>query len=135
MPSNPAPRVAVLVAAMCLVGVAHAAEYTNTKPLLIQAIDAPDGRIQGKIVGPIADMFRETTKSSAPLMAEVTTIKSFKQEGCKRLNLRLKQANVMTKDGKPTEFAVDYGINLCRDGSPPVEGMDMEQVGKALRNR
>ena len=110
----------------------HAAEYTSAKPLLMQAIDAPDGRVEGELVGPIADKFRETTKSTAPLMAEVTTIKSFKQEGCKRLNLRLKQANVMTKEGKPVEFAVDYGINLCRDGSPPTEGMDMEKVGKAL---
>jgi hypothetical protein len=117
---------------MCLVGTVHAAEYTSAKPLLMQAIDAPDGRVEGELVGPIADKFRETTKSTAPLMAEVTTIKSFKQEGCKRLNLRLKQANVMTKEGKPVEFAVDYGINLCRDGSPPTEGMDLEKIGKAL---
>jgi hypothetical protein len=47
----------------------------------------------------------------------------------------LKQANVMTKEGKPVEFAVDYGINLCRDGSPPTEGMDLEQIGKALGRR
>jgi hypothetical protein len=117
---------------MCLVGTVHAAEYTSAKLLLMQAIDAPDGRVEGELVGPIADKFRETTKSTAPLMAEVTTIKSFKQEGCKRLNLRLKQANVMTKEGKPVEFAVDYGINLCRDGSPPTEGMDLEKIGKAL---
>lgn len=122
----------VTVVAMVLIPITHAAEYTSAKPLLLQAIDAPDGRAQGEIVGPIADKFRETTKSSAPVMAEVTTLKSFKQEGCKRLNMRLKQANVMTKEGKPVEFAVDYGINLCRDGSPPTEGMDLEQIGKAL---
>jgi hypothetical protein len=122
----------VMVVAMVLIPITHAAEYTRAKPLLLQAIDAPDGRVEGELVGPIADKFRETTKSTAPLMAEVTTIKSFKQEGCKRLNLRLKQANVMTKEGKPVEFAVDYGINLCRDGSPPTEGMDLEKIGKAL---
>jgi hypothetical protein len=125
-------RIAALAATLCLACTVHAAEYTSAKPLLLQAIDAPDGRVEGELVGPIADKFRETTKSTAPLMAEVTTIKSFKQEGCKRLNLRLKQANVMTKEGKPVEFAVDYGINLCRDGSPPTEGMDLEKVGKAL---
>ena len=122
----------VTVVSIVLMPVTHAAEYTSAKPLLLQAIDAPDGRAQGEIVGPIADKFRETTKSSAPVMAEANTIKSFKQEGCKRLNLRLKQANVMTKEGKPVEFAVDYGINLCRDGNPPTEGMDLEKVGKAL---
>lgn len=117
---------------MVLIPITHAAEYTSAKPLLLQAIDAPDGRAQGEIVGPIADKFRETTKSNAPVMVEVTTLKSFKQEGCKRLNVRMKQADVPTKDGGKTEFAVDYGINLCRDGSPPTEGMDLEQVGKAL---
>ncbi|MEO1767663.1 hypothetical protein [Thiobacter aerophilum] len=113
-----------MAAAICLAGSAHAAEYTSAKPLLLQAIDAPDGRAQGEIVGPIADKFRETTKSSAPVMAEVTTIKSFKQEGCKRLNVRLTQANVPTKDGKLVEFAVNYELNLCRDGSPPTEGVN-----------
>jgi hypothetical protein len=121
-----------MMVAMALMPITRAAEYTSAKPLLLQAIDAPDGRAQGEIVGPIADKFRETTKSTAPVMAEVTTIKSFKQDGCKRINLRLKQANVMTKEGKPVEFIVDYGINLCRDGSPPTEGMDLEEVGKAL---
>ncbi|TXF13562.1 hypothetical protein [Pelomicrobium methylotrophicum] len=111
----------VTVVAMVLMPITHAAEYTSAKPLLLQAIDAPDGRAQGEIVGPIADKFRETTKSSAPVMAEVTTLKSFKQEGCKRLNLRLSQAGVPTKDRGTTEFVVNYGINLCRDGSPPIE--------------
>ncbi|WP_141056319.1 hypothetical protein [Tepidiphilus succinatimandens] len=122
----------VTVVAMVLIPITHAAEYTSAKPLLLQAIDAPDGRAQGEIVGPIADKFRETTKSSAPVMAEVTTIKSFKQEGCKRLNVRLTQANVPTKDGQTIDFAIDYGINLCRDGSPPTEGMDLEKVGEVL---
>lgn len=122
----------VPVVAMVLIPITHAAEYTSAKALLLQAIDAPDGRAQGEIVGPIADKFRETTKSSAPVMAEVTTIKSFKQEGCKRLNMRLKQANVPTKDGKLAEFAVNYELNLCRDGSPPTEGMDLEKAGRVL---
>ncbi|WP_126448350.1 hypothetical protein [Sulfuricystis multivorans] len=125
----------IIIAAVTLfswVPTAIADQYTNTKDLLVQAIDAPDGRAQGEIVGPIEDKFRETTKSSAPVIAEVTTLKSFKQEGCKRLNLKLSQANVPTKDGGMTEFAVNYGINLCRDGSPPTEGMDLEQIGKAL---
>ena len=44
----------------------------------------------------------------------------------------LKQANVPTKKGKLTELAVNYGLNLCRDGSAPIEGMDLGNVGKAL---
>lgn len=108
------------------------AEYWSPKAAMIEAIDAPGGRATGVLRGPIADQFVMTTKSTSPVEIEVTTIKSFKQEGCKRLNVRLKQANVPTKDGKTTDFGIDYGINLCRDGSPPTEGMDLEEVGKVL---
>lgn len=109
-----------------------AKEYYGAKEAMIEAIDAKDGKASGVLKGEIADRFAETTRSSSPVIIEVSTIKSFKQEGCKRLNMRLKQANVPTKDGKTAEFAIDYGINLCRDGSPPTEGMDLEKVGKAL---
>jgi hypothetical protein len=109
-----------------------ATEYTSVKPVMLEALDAPGGTANGILVGPIADKFSATTASAAPVVVEVTTLKSFKQEGCKRLNVRLKQANVPTKEGKLTEFAVNYGLNLCRDGNAPIEGMDLGNVGKAL---
>lgn len=99
----------------------QAAEFASTKPLLLRAIDAPDGRAGGTITGQIADKFRQTTGSAAPVIAEVTTLKAFKQEGCKRLNLRVSQVDVPTKEGKLVPFGIDYGINLCRDGRPPVD--------------
>ena len=111
---------------------ASAAEYASVGQLMLQALDAPGGTAHGVIVGPVAKKFRDTTGSVAPVMAEVTTLKSFRQEGCKRLNVRLKQANVPTTDGKLTEFGFDYGLNLCRDGSPPTEGMDLEKAGRVL---
>lgn len=125
----------VSLVAMALSHIIHAADYTAIKPILVQAIDAPDGKASGVIAGPIAEKFRAITGSSDAVVVEVTTLKSFKQEGCKRLNVRLKQANVPTKDGKTTVFAIDYGINLCRDGSPPTEGIDLESLGAALRSR
>lgn len=112
-----------------------APEYWSPKNAMIEAIDAPGGRVSGILRGPIADQFAATTKSVSPVEIEVTTLKAFKQEGCKRLNVVLKQANVPTKDGKTTDFAMAYGINLCRDGSPPTEGMDLEQLGKILRQQ
>lgn len=111
---------------------AGAAEYGGVKQLMLEAIDAPGGTARGVIVGPIAGKFGVTTGSVAPILAEVSTLKSFKQEGCKRLNVRLKQGNVPTKDGRLADFGVAYGLNLCRDGSPPTEGLDLEQVGKTL---
>ena len=114
---------------------AIAAEYSNLKLAMLEAIDAPGGMVTGTVIGHVADKFASTTGSRSPVMVEVTTLKSFQQDGCKRLNVRLKQANVQAKDGKSAEVEIDYGVNLCRDGSPPTEGMDLEQVGKVLRDQ
>ena len=78
---------------------------------------------------------KRTTGSSAPILAEVSTIKSFKQEGCKRLNVRLTQSGVATSEGKTADFGVDYGLTFVGDGSPPTEGMDLEQAGKVLERQ
>lgn len=123
----------VAAVSMAFMPTTHAVEYTSAKPLLLQAIDTPDGRAQGEIVGPMADKFRLTTKSSASVIATVTTIKSFKQDGCKRLQLVLRQAGVQTTSGTLAAFEPTYTLNLCRDGSPPTEGMDLDAVGKALQ--
>lgn len=124
--------VAILCAIMTSQVVA-ATVYWSPKAAMLEAIDSPSGRVQGILRGAIADQFASITKSTSPVEIEVTTIKKFKQDGCRRLNVRLKQANVQTKDGKTTDYGIDYGINLCRDGSPPIEGMDLEEVGNALR--
>jgi hypothetical protein len=116
----------------CVATLAKAAQYDSPKALLMQAIDAPDGKASGEIVGPVAERFRQATGSSAPVLADVSTIKSFQQEGCKRLQLRLRQDGVTGKDGKQGEVVFSYDLNLCRDGTPPTEGMDLEKVGKVL---
>lgn len=107
-------------------------EYRSVQPLLFQALDDPNSTIHGEVIGPIAEKISAATKSTAPVTATVTTLKQFKQEGCSRLNLHLQQANVMTTDGKLVDFAVDYGLNLCKDGSPPVEAMDLGKVAPML---
>jgi len=95
------------------------ATYPNIKPLLIEAIDAPDGKSEGVVTGPLAGFFRQTTGSQQPVIATVTTVASFDQPGCKRLNLHLKQAGVQTISGEKKDFDVNYGFNLCRDGNAP----------------
>lgn len=127
--------IACAAALACVATLAKAAQYDSPKALLIQAIDAPDGKASGEIVGPVAERFRQATGSSAPVLADVSTIKSFQQEGCKRLQLRLRQGGVTGKDGKQGEVVFSYDLNLCRDGTPPTEGMDLGRVSEVLRSR
>ena len=107
-------------------------QYASTKPLLLQALDEPSATIQGEMTGPIADKFKATTKSDSPVIVTVTTIKQFKQPGCSRLNLHFQQANVMDTSGKPRDIAVNIGINYCKNGDPPTEGMDLGKVAPLL---
>ena len=109
-----------------------AMDYTSVKQLMVRAIDAPDGKARGFILGSIAEKFKKTTGSSGRVSAEVSTIKSFSREGCKRLNVRLTQSDVPTAEGQTADFVVDYGLNMCRDGSPPTEGMDLEKASRVL---
>ena len=120
------------IAIMAMSACAFASEYTSVKQLMVRAIDAPDGKASGFVLGQIADKFQRSTGSSARVKADVTTIKSFQQEGCKRLNVRITQRGVPTSDGKSVDFGIDYGLNMCRDGSPPTEGMDLEQASSVL---
>lgn len=100
---------------------------TTVKQLLMMAIDAPDGKASGVLTDAVADKFRETTGSPLPVLVEVSTLKHFRQEGCRRLSLSIRQEGA----GKG-QFGINYGINLCRDGSPPTEGVDLEQASRIL---
>jgi len=102
--------------------VAEMMEYTRIKPLLLQAIDAPDGRARGILKGEVASFFRRTTQSDRPLVATVTTVGEFSQPDCKRLNLHLSQQGVRTVSGDRKAFDAAYGINFCRDGDVPQIG-------------
>lgn len=123
---------ATFITIMAVSAYASPLEYTSVKQLMVRAIDAAEGKASGFVLGQIADKFQRSTGSSARVKADVTTIKSFQQEGCKRLNVRLTQSGVPTSDGRLVDFGIDYGLNMCRDGSPPTEGMDLEQAAKVL---
>lgn len=122
-----------LAAGILLGGDALATEYTSVKPLMVAAIDAPDGTAKGTLEGPIAAKMHQVTQSLDPVRVEVTTLKEFKQEGCKRLNVRLIQPNALAKDGRRGDFKADYGINFCRNGSAPTDGMDLGAFSRAVQ--
>jgi hypothetical protein len=120
-------RILITLLFLVLSSLVSAEPSATVKQLLLMAIDAPDGKASGVLTDAIADWFRQATGSPLPILVEITTLKHFRQEGCRRLNLRIQQEGA----GRG-QFGIDYGINLCRDGSPPTEGMDLEQASKFL---
>ena len=120
-------RILITLLLLALSPLAVAKPSATVKQLLLMAIDSPDGRANGVLTDAIADRFRLATGSTLPVLVDVSTLKHFRQEGCRRLNLRIRQEGA----GKG-QFGIDYGINLCRDGSPPTEGMDLEKASQVL---
>ena len=86
----------------------------------------------GELNGPTAEFFKAQTRSSVPVMVQVRTVKKFAEAGCARLQATLAQDAVPTQDGKRIPFVVRYELNLCRDGQPPTEGIDLDATSKAL---
>jgi len=111
---------------------ASAAESYSVKALLMQALSVPDGKASGIVEGKEADAIHAATGASDPLRAEVSTLKRFKQEGCSRLAVKLIQPNTPTKSGAKTDFSLNYELNLCQNGQPPTEGMDLGEISKFL---
>ena len=104
----------------------------DLKQHLIVAIDAPDGRSDGDLSGRMAEFFKGQTRSSAPVRVQVRTSRKFATAGCARLEATLIQDDVPTKDGKRIPLAVRYELNLCRDGQPPSEGIDLDAASRVL---
>jgi hypothetical protein len=91
----------------------------DLRPLLIEAIDAADGASRGILGGPPSEVLRRRGVSSEPLEVEVTTLKVYRQPGCKRLNVRFAQRAVRTGDRPPQDRAMAFQLNYCRNGEPP----------------
>jgi len=104
----------------------------DLKAHLLAALDAPAGRSDGELSGPMAELFQAQTRSSGSVRIQVRTLRKFALPGCARLEATLLQDEVPTREGKRVPFAVRYELNLCRDGQPPTEGGELEAAGRGL---
>ena len=120
--------------ALCFFALTSSEEIlaTELKQYLLAASDAPRGRSDGEMSGPMADFFKGQTRSPLPVRVQVRTIRHFSTAGCARLEATLSQEGVPTTNGQQIPVAVRYELNLCRDGRPPTEGMDLDAASRAL---
>jgi hypothetical protein len=91
----------------------------DLRPLLIQAIDASSGTSSGILAGPLAQVLRSRAISTDPLHVDVTTLKAYREPGCKRLNVQFRQSNVKLGNDSPVDRELAFQLNYCRDGRPP----------------
>jgi hypothetical protein len=91
--------------------------------LMKSAINASDGRALGVLDDPVAGLIAKTTGSATQVSARIETVRVFRQAGCRRLKATLRQP----VSGQP-EAVFMFEMNLCRDGTVPQDGIDLEQV-------
>jgi hypothetical protein len=95
-------------------------QVANPRDLMVEAIDAPDGRASGILNGEMADAIGQGFGTTAPLRIEVTTLKRYRQEGCRRLNVAFTQEGVrLPGEAVANARRIDFGIDYCRNGRPP----------------
>jgi len=118
------------ILSVSLVSTVHAQvtiqQTTDTKPidLFRAAIDSPTGNFRAQVFGQLAQQVQQAIGApNTPVFADIKTVQSFKQEGCKRLAMTLSTPEHKMKltNGTMAPFAATWTLNICRNGKPPVE--------------
>jgi hypothetical protein len=114
-------RITPVCCLITLVCASVPARADEVQTIIRHAIDATDGTAKGVVVGPIAERFKATFKINAPVLMDVSTVKVYKQEGCRRLALRIYMpgGTVADKNGQAQPIEMKSQLNMCRDGNPP----------------
>lgn len=116
------------IVALLLAGAASVAQAgtparvaaSGLAPLMVAAIDAPDGHAHGVLTGPMAGRIGQAFAATSPLYVDVSTLVRYAQPGCRRLRVLVWQEGVRFTAGAPAHReSVEFGINYCRDGLPP----------------
>lgn len=120
MPVNRCLLPSLLLALPALATAQQRLPVPDARPLLLAAIDAPDGRAHGVLAGPLADAITSRFRATSPVHIDVSTLRRYAQPGCSRLNVRFWQDGVhLPGAAAPRRQTVDFGIDYCRDGLPP----------------
>ena len=114
----------LILTGMALSMAAKATDGVRVKVLLMEALSNASGSARGIVEGQEADKIHEVTGSGDPTSCVVTTIKRFKEAGCSRLSIKLIQPNTPTQQGTKTDFTLNYEMNLCQNGRPPLDATE-----------
>lgn len=118
----------VASSALAQTGLVARREVTEIKPLMIEAIDSPQGQAHGRLTGELVDAIGRQFSTSAPINVDVVTLIRYAEEGCRRLSVLIWQEGVRLRQGDPgSRQSVEFGINYCRSGLPP---QSLKQAGE-----
>lgn len=104
---------------------ANAAPDTQIRDLMLKAMKSPDGTASTDVTGRLADNIRQTIKSpGARVYAQVTTVSSLPQGGCKRMKVRFTTPDnrLAATDGTKHPLDIYTTFDICENGQLMVAG-------------
>lgn len=117
---------ALAVAASSIASAQGPAAATDIRDAMFSALKSPAGTFKGELTGPTGATIRQVTKSSGPVFAEISTVKTFTNPECKRLKTSILAPQAIFADpktGQQKSFNYTFFMNMCPDGSPPEDGL------------
>lgn len=128
----------LLVLAMGVAACAVASAQTRDfKPMVVGVLDAPAGEMTRTFAAgtPWVKVMRQQFGTDGPITVTTKVVKKFKEEGCGRV-----EASFVVHDAKVVKTSTtgledakfSFQMNVCRDGMPPVEGMDIRELQRAV---
>lgn len=113
------------------------AQTRDFKPLVVGALDAPAGELTKTFAAntPWVQVMRQKLGTEGPITVTTKVVKKFKEEGCGRVEATFlvhdaKVVKASARGVEDTKFS--FQLNVCRDGMPPVEGMDLRDLQRAV---
>lgn len=99
---------------------ASRAPVPDARPVMLAAIQAPDGQAHGILTGEMADAITKRFGATSPIYIDVATEKRYAQAGCSRLKVTFWQDGVRLPGATaPRRQTMDFDIDYCLDGRPP----------------
>ena len=110
----------LIVALNCTAQTFDRITVTDARPLMLAALQAPNGEAHGVLTGDLADAISQRFLATTPIFIDVLTERRYRQAGCSRLKLSFWQDGVLLPGAKaPRKQTIEFGINYCLNGMPP----------------
>lgn len=104
--------------------------YTRQHDLLVDAIR--QGAAAGVMKGDVAEIFAAQFQTRGALLVTARSIRSWRQKGCKRIEVVYTQRDIDTPKGR-TEGTFTQQLNYCLDGLPPETTVGEAVKGQKVR--
>lgn len=113
------------------------AQTSDFKPMIVGALTSASGSVSETFPADTqwVRVMRQRYGTPGPITVTTRVLKRFHQEGCGRIQVDylVHEANVVKRSASGLEDAsFGFQLNVCKDGTPPIEGMDLRDLQQSV---